>query len=105
MSSSLITLLARHRDHDAGATVDVGRGVDLADLLGVLPDPRRRQARRYRLGALLTRCTIAVLAGTNTLIAIAPHAAYLPEEICDRLSLRATPRATYPRSGHGRPRR
>lgn len=94
MSSSLITLLARHRDHDAGTTLDVGRVVDLADVLDVLPDPRRRQGRPYRLGALLALCTIAVLAGATTLVAVARHAAYLPEEIRDRLGLRAAPRAT-----------
>ncbi|MCF1592549.1 transposase family protein [Streptomyces muensis] len=94
MSSSLITLLARHRDHDAGTTLDVGRVVDLADILDVLPDPRRRQGRRYRLGSLLALCTIAVLAGATTLVAIARHATYLPKEIRDRLGLRAAPRAT-----------
>ncbi|MFI0967850.1 transposase family protein [Streptomyces sp. NPDC021080] len=88
MSSSLITLLARHRDHDAGTTADVGRVVDLADVLDVLPDPRRRQSCRYRLGALLALYTIAALAGATTLVAIARHAAYLSEEIRDRLGLR-----------------
>ncbi|MED7828826.1 transposase family protein, partial [Streptomyces chiangmaiensis] len=59
-----------------------------------MPDPRRRQGRRYQLGALLALCTIAVLAGATTLAAVARHAAYLPEEIHDRLGLRAAPRAT-----------
>jgi hypothetical protein len=68
--------------------------VDLADVLDVLPDPRRRQGHRYRLGALLALCTIAVLAGATSLVAVARQAAYLPEEIRDRLGLRAAPRAT-----------
>ncbi|MFJ5901561.1 transposase family protein [Streptomyces sp. NPDC093064] len=94
MPSSLITLLTRHRNHDVGTTLDAGRVVDLDDVLDVLPDPRRRQGRRYRLGALLALCTIAVLAGATSLVAVARHAAYLPEEIRDRLGLRAAPRAT-----------
>ncbi|MGW1551985.1 ISAs1 family transposase [Streptomyces sp. NPDC002346] len=68
--------------------------MNLADVLDVLPDPRNRQGRRYRLGALLALCTIAVLAGATTLVAVARHAAHLPEEIRDRLGLRAAPRAT-----------
>ncbi|MET8538273.1 ISAs1 family transposase [Streptomyces sp. NPDC005065] len=68
--------------------------MDLADVLDVLPDPRSRQGRRYRLGALLALCTITVLAGATTLVAVARHAAHLPEEIRDRLGLRAAPRAT-----------
>ncbi|MFF3878161.1 ISAs1 family transposase [Streptomyces sp. NPDC001978] len=94
MPSSLIILLTRHRNHDAGTTLDAGQVVDLADVLDVLPDPRSRQGRRYRLGALLALCTIAVLAGATTLVAVARHAAHLPEEIRDRLGLRAAPRAT-----------
>ncbi|MCH0564123.1 ISAs1 family transposase, partial [Streptomyces sp. MUM 2J] len=50
----LITAMSRHLDHDAGSTPDdPDRLLDLADVLDVLPDPRRRQGRRYRLGPIL----------------------------------------------------
>ncbi|MEV3915083.1 ISAs1 family transposase, partial [Streptomyces canus] len=95
MSSSLITAVSRHLDHAAGSIPDdPDRLLDLADVLDVLPDPRRRQGRRYRLGLVLALCTIAVLAGATTLAAIARHAAYLPDEVRHRLGLRAALRAT-----------
>ncbi|WP_328636918.1 transposase family protein [Streptomyces canus] len=91
----LITAVSRHLDHDAGSIPDdPDRLLDLADVLDMLPDPRRRQGRRYRLGQVLALCTIAVLAGATTLAAIARHAAYLPDEVRHRLGLRAAPRAT-----------
>ncbi|MFE0642723.1 ISAs1 family transposase [Streptomyces sp. NPDC058877] len=91
----LITAVSRHLDHDAGSVSDdLDRLLDLADVLDVLPDPRRRQGRRYRLGPILALCTIAVLAGATTLAAVARHAAYLPDEVRHRLGLRAAPRAT-----------
>ncbi|MFF2252465.1 transposase family protein [Streptomyces sp. NPDC058142] len=95
----MITLLARHGDHDAGTTLDVGQVVDLADVLDALPDPRRRQGRRYRLGPLLALCTIAVLAGATTVVAVARQAAYLPEEIRDRLGACGPPRGRPPSAG------
>lgn len=95
MPSLLITAVSRHLDHDAGSIPDdPDRLLDLADVLDMLPDPRRRQGRRYRLGQVLALCTIAVLAGATTLAAIARHAAYLPDEVRHRLGLRAAPRAT-----------
>ncbi|MFE2188287.1 hypothetical protein [Streptomyces sp. NPDC059455] len=51
MPSSLITAVSRHLDHDAGSIPDdPDRLLELADVLDMLPDPRRRQGRRYRLG-------------------------------------------------------
>ncbi|MFE0646128.1 transposase family protein, partial [Streptomyces sp. NPDC058877] len=91
----LITAVSRHLGHDAGSVSDdPDRLLDLADVLDVLPDPRRRQGRRYRLGPILALCTTAVLAGATTLAAVARHAAYLPDEVRRRLGLRAAPRAT-----------
>ncbi|MDX3833513.1 hypothetical protein [Streptomyces europaeiscabiei] len=46
--------MSRHLDHAAGSIPDdPDRLLDLADVLDVLPDPRRRQGRRYRLGPIL----------------------------------------------------
>ncbi|MEV0220709.1 tyrosine-type recombinase/integrase [Streptomyces sp. NPDC050704] len=85
----------RHLGHEAGTIPhDPDRLLDLADVLDVLPDPRRRQGRRYRLGPVLALCTIVVLAGATTLATIARHAAYLPDEVRHCLGLRAAPRAT-----------
>nr|WSZ15705.1 hypothetical protein OH837_21430 [Streptomyces canus] len=53
--------MSRHLDHAAGSIPDApDRLLDLADVLDVLPDPRRRQGRRYRLGPILALCTISV---------------------------------------------
>ncbi|WP_425581413.1 transposase family protein [Streptomyces sodiiphilus] len=49
---------------------DPCRAVDVADVLVELPDPRRRQGRRFRLGSVLAVCTLAVLGGARTLAAI-----------------------------------
>ncbi|MFF9490629.1 ISAs1 family transposase [Streptomyces sp. NPDC014676] len=68
--------------------------LDLANVLDSLPDPRRRQGRRYRLGAVLAVCTLAVLAGARTLTAIARYTAELPPHLHERLGLRAAPRAS-----------
>lgn len=93
MPSSLITAVSRHVDHEAGTIPhDPDRLLDLADVLDALPDPRRRQGRRYRFGPVLALCPIAVLAGTTTLAAIARHGAYLPGEVRHRLGLRAAHR-------------
>ncbi|MEV0965283.1 ISAs1 family transposase [Streptomyces sp. NPDC049910] len=95
MPSLLIAAVSRHFRHDAGSiSDDPDRLLDLADVLDALPDPRRRQGRRYRLGPILARCTIAVLAGATTLAAIERRAAYLPDEFRHRLGLRAAPRVT-----------
>ncbi|MFP8884398.1 ISAs1 family transposase [Streptomyces mangrovi] len=95
MPVSTIEVLSCHRDHIADAhTLEAGRLTELADVLSTLPDPRRRQGRRYRLGALLALCTIAVLGGASTLTAIARFAAALPPETRTRLGLdRGSPRA------------
>ncbi|WP_353962768.1 transposase family protein [Streptomyces sp. NBC_01264] len=55
--------------------------------LEVLADPRRRQGRRYRLGALLPPCAVAVLGGAAALVSIARFAAGAPPEIRTRLGL------------------
>nr|WSZ15710.1 hypothetical protein OH837_21455 [Streptomyces canus] len=58
--------MSRHLDHAAGSIPDApDRLLDLADVLDVLPDPRRRQGRRYRLGPIAG--AVARLTGwTNT---------------------------------------
>jgi predicted transposase YbfD/YdcC len=97
MPSSSITALARHRDHDAVASLDLAdpdRIIGLVEVLDSLPDPRRRQGRRYGLGPLLALCTLAVLAGAHSLAAIARHAAGLPSHLHERLGLRTVPRAS-----------
>ncbi|MFD5514141.1 transposase family protein [Streptomyces sp. NPDC127051] len=68
--------------------------IHLAEVLQALPDPRRRQERRYRLGVLLALCTAAVLGGCATLVSIARFAVGAPPELRDRLGLgAAVPRA------------
>ncbi|MGW7254292.1 transposase family protein [Streptomyces sp. NPDC054834] len=52
-----------------------------------MPDPRCRQCRRYRLGALLALCALAVLGGASTLVAIGRFATGAPEEVRTRLGM------------------
>lgn len=95
MPSSLIPAASRHLDHvpDTGP-IDPEAELSLVTALAGLPDPRRRQGRRYRLESLLALCVIAVLAGATSLSAIARHARNLPEHQRSRLGLRAFPQVT-----------
>ncbi|MGY4920275.1 ISAs1 family transposase [Streptomyces sp. 900116325] len=89
MPSSPIPVLSRHLDREAlpEPAADPDRYVALADFLDRLPDPRRCQGRRYRLGALLTLCSAAVLAGAVTLAAITRFAVGLDPDLHRRLGL------------------
>ena len=96
MPSSPMPVLSRHLDQVTlpEPTTDPDRYVALADFLDRLPDPRRRQGRRYRLGALLALCSAAVLAGAVTLAAITRFACGLDPDLRQRLGLtRAVPRS------------
>ncbi|WP_274919539.1 ISAs1 family transposase [Streptomyces sp. WZ-12] len=95
MSSSLISAVTRHHDQlpDSG-TYDAWRLADLAAFLDQLPDPRCRRGRRYSLGALLTLCTLAVLAGATGWATITRFAIGLSLADRQRIGLaRGVPRA------------
>jgi predicted transposase YbfD/YdcC len=67
----------------------------LAEVLARVPDPRRVQGRRYRLGPLLALCLVAVLGGATSLARIARFAADSSPDLRTQLGLhRATPAAT-----------
>lgn len=89
MPFSPIPVLVRHFDQQvlSGPAADTDLYVALADFLDRLPDPRRRQGRRYRLGSLLVLCAAAVLAGAVTLAAITRFAAGLDPDLQRRLGL------------------
>lgn len=95
MSVSTIEALSCHRARITDSpTAEPEKPARLAEVLQDLPDPRRRQGRRYRLGALLALCTLAVLGGASTLVSIARFAAGTPPEVRARLGLGTTvPRA------------
>ncbi|WP_102922586.1 ISAs1 family transposase [Streptomyces noursei] len=95
MPFSTIEVLSCQRARMADVpTAEPEEVVHLAEVLQALPDPRRRQGRRYRLGALLALCTLAVLGGAATLVSIARFTAGAPPEIRARLGLGArVPRA------------
>ncbi|MFD4248098.1 ISAs1 family transposase [Streptomyces sp. NPDC058525] len=95
MSVSTIEVLSCRRDRIADLpAIEPEELVHLAGVLEALPDPRRRQGRRYRLGALLALCTVAVLGGAATLVSIARISAGAPPEIRARLGLgKSVPRA------------
>lgn len=95
MPVSTIEVLSCHHARNADVSAaEPQELVSLAGLLEALPDPRRRQGRRYRLGALLALCAVAVLGGATTLVAIARFVAAAPPEIRARLGLGArVPRA------------
>ncbi|RII11142.1 hypothetical protein DSC45_29215 [Streptomyces sp. YIM 130001] len=95
MSVSTIEVLSCHRARRADSpATDPAELAVLAEVLETLPDPRRRQGRRYRLGVLLALCTVAVLGGAATLTAIARFVAAAPPDIRARFGLGArVPRA------------
>ncbi|MFE5096173.1 ISAs1 family transposase [Streptomyces sp. NPDC056638] len=95
MPVSTIEVLSCRRARIADSPTDEPEElVRLAEVLEALPDPRRRHGRRYRLGALLAVCTLAVLGGCTTLTSIARFAAGMPSELRARLGLgTAVPRA------------
>ncbi|MFC8370932.1 ISAs1 family transposase [Streptomyces sp. NPDC057239] len=70
MSSSLIDALSRHRE-DIDSPCPPADLRTLAQILDEVPDPRRVQGRRYRIGSLLALCLVAVLGGAKSVTAIA----------------------------------
>ncbi|MFF0010868.1 ISAs1 family transposase [Streptomyces sp. NPDC005374] len=97
MPSSLIDVLARHRedvDFPCPPVELPGLGT-LAGVLDQVPDPRRIRGRRYRIGSLLALCLLAVLSGAKSVTAIARFAADSDIALRTRLGLtRATPDTT-----------
>jgi predicted transposase YbfD/YdcC len=69
--------------------LDVADCADLRDFLAELPDPRRRQGRRYGYGALVAVAAAAMLGGANSVAAIFRWARDAPDEIL--LALGVTP--------------
>ncbi|WP_187414953.1 ISAs1 family transposase [Nonomuraea sp. PA05] len=63
-------MLARHLEHVTftDSTADLPT---LAGILDIIPDPRSRRGRRYRLGPLLALSLLAVLGGATSLAKIA----------------------------------
>jgi DDE_Tnp_1-associated len=96
MSSSLIDVLQRHReDVDLPhLPAEQSELAALAKVLDRLPDPRRVQGRRYRLGSLLALCLLAVLGGATTLAGIARYAIDTSPGARARIGLRRPPCAT-----------
>jgi predicted transposase YbfD/YdcC len=63
----------------------------LAQLLGRIPDHRRRQGRRYRLSTILTLCVAAVLCGAKSLAQIARLARAWDTDTLTYLGIRIHP--------------
>jgi len=61
----------------------VGRGglCDLVEVLSVLPDPRRRQGRRFELSVVLGLALAAVIGGARSCRAIAEWVTDLDEHV------------------------
>ena len=76
MSSSLITVLARHCEGGNAPcpSVEPHELASLSEVLAAVPDPRRVRGRRYRIGVLLALCLTAVLGGARSLAQIARYA-------------------------------
>ncbi|MFE3526783.1 transposase family protein [Streptomyces sp. NPDC059161] len=88
MPSSTIITTARHRD--LAAVEPAGAPERLASLIEVLhrvPDLRRLQGRRYRLGTLLALYVLAVMAGARSLVAVCRFTAHLAPDLRTRLGL------------------
>ncbi|MEU9832585.1 transposase family protein [Streptosporangium sp. NPDC048047] len=69
MPSSPIEVLARHSEHVAVSDPWADLPI-LAEVLDVLPDPRSRRGRHYRLGPLLALTLLAGLGGAASIAAI-----------------------------------
>jgi predicted transposase YbfD/YdcC len=69
----------------------------LADVLGRIPDPRRRHGRRYQLGVILTLCVVAVLCGATSLAQIVRLARGWDADTLAHLGIRPCPRTGEPR--------
>jgi predicted transposase YbfD/YdcC len=76
VSSSLITVLARHCEGGNAPcpSVEPHELASLSEVLAAVPDPRRVRGRRYRIGVLLALCLTAVLGGARSLAQIARYA-------------------------------
>ncbi len=64
---------------------DCGR---LLELLGLVPDPRRRRGIRHRLASVLAVAAAAVLAGSESVLAVSEWAAEAPQELLAALGAR-----------------
>src|SRR4051812_8219318 len=62
---------------------------DLRVFLSGLPDPRRRQGRRYAYGALVALCAAAMLGGANSVAGIFRWGRDAPEEVLLALGITA----------------
>jgi len=95
--SSPIDVLVRHREDVVlpCPAMELPGLPGLAEMLDRLPDPRRPQGRRYRLGPLLAVCLVAVLSGATSLAAITRFTAGCDGRTVRRLGLPQTaPAAT-----------
>ncbi|MFI7151817.1 ISAs1 family transposase [Nonomuraea sp. NPDC050022] len=97
MPSSPIDVLARHLEHVtvADPLSDLFDLLDLpalAKVLDMVPDPRSRRGRRYRLGPLLALSLLAVLGGATSLAKITRVIAGYDPDLRARAGLPGTPR-------------
>ncbi|MFI7469995.1 ISAs1 family transposase [Nonomuraea sp. NPDC049646] len=94
MPSSPIDVLARDREHVtvADPPTDLLDLPTLAEILDVVPDPRSRRGRRYRLGPLLALSLLAVLGGATSLVKITRFIAGYDPDLRARAGLPGTVR-------------
>ncbi|MFI0425296.1 ISAs1 family transposase [Spongiactinospora sp. 9N601] len=94
MPSSPIDVLSRHFEHVSAADSlsDFPDLPTLAEVLDMVPDPRSRRGRRYRLGPLLALSLLAVLGGATSLVKITRFIAGYDPELRARAGLPGTPR-------------
>jgi hypothetical protein len=68
-----------------------GKVPGLLEVLALVPDPRRRQGRRYLLVFVLAVAVACALAGARNFREAGDHAADLPQEVLARLGGRPHP--------------
>jgi hypothetical protein len=69
--------------------VETAAGGRLLELLGGVPDPRRRRGIRHRLAGVLAVTAAAVLCGCRSVLAIAEWAAEAPQPVLAALGAQA----------------
>lgn len=77
---------------------DCGR---LLELLTLVPDPRKRRGIRHSVAAVIAIAAAAVLAGSNSVLAIGEWAAEAPHVVLEALGSRRSPRTGRFTAPHG----
>jgi len=81
--------------------IGVAEGGRLLELLGTVPDPRQRRGVRHSVAGVLAIAAAAVLAGSESVLAVGEWAAGAPQVVLGALGSRRSPRTGQFTAPHG----